>query len=670
MGNIWVFLLQTLSVSLVAAVILLIKRLFEDTLSPRWQYGIWGLLALRTLLPVSMQRSIVFPLPLWIESLKTWGESGLNSAYTQAYEGLSMGHVIPWISRWPVSVTDGLFVVYAIGVGITLAWYGVGYLRLRLLLRKGKSVDEALSDRIRKVAEAYDLSACPAIMVHGLSSAFVCGVLHPVMAVPSEGELDDKVILHELLHLRYRDGLQSIGWCILRALHWCNPFLQLVCYRIHCDMESLCDQRVLERLEGEERRQYGAILLNMANETYASMPGTTSISNGGKNISRRITAIVRFKKYPRGMALVSVCILIVLAGPLLWGSNYAYGVELYEPGPRWRLEQSMAMTRLNRCTTMAGALDTYAKGLILENGIYMASASSLSRQQELTAQMAKASREDGWAVYHLEAGEEFDHLDREGGYAIWNLEKEADESYSALLAFPIKYFPGTESETEYWELLKQSRIPLNVTLVVPVTVRFEDAWVVEESGERICTNQYYHICEDGELYPDGGGSPIPFLRTLQGEGKTGSVQMQQRVGYRVQNTTYLSDFGVSTEGFDVSPKVNAEFDEIYTWSLMEYVHDTEKEPQGPSNSFHCYLQYPEAEGDQWNSEMSMYNYNLHNNPWEGTLVSMDRTRIEARKSQSEESEYYELPRQVKFVLEWDGQPADEILMEVVSGGRD
>jgi hypothetical protein len=142
------------------------------------------------------------------------------------------------------------------------------------------------------------------------------------------------------------------------------------------------------------------------------------------------------------------------------------------------------------------------------------------------------------------------------------------------------------------------------------------------------------------------------------------------VGYRVQYTTYLSDFGVSTEGFDVSPKVDAEFDEIYTWSLLEYVHDTEKEPQGPSNSFHCYLQYPESEGDQWNTEMSMYNYNLHNNPWEGTLVTMDRTRIETRKSQSGEGEYYELPRQAKFVLEWDGQPADEILMEVVSGGRD
>jgi beta-lactamase regulating signal transducer with metallopeptidase domain len=87
--------------------------------------------------------------------------------------------------------------------------------------------------------------------------------------------------------------------------------------RIENDMESLCDSRVLERLEGEERRLYGGILLAMASEKYARVPGTTSISNGGRNISRRIEALVRFRKYPKGMGLVSVCIALVLAIPPL-----------------------------------------------------------------------------------------------------------------------------------------------------------------------------------------------------------------------------------------------------------------------------------------------------------------------------------------------------------------
>ena len=46
MYNIWGFLLQTMAVSIVAVIILLLKKIFEDKLSPRWQYLVWILLAI------------------------------------------------------------------------------------------------------------------------------------------------------------------------------------------------------------------------------------------------------------------------------------------------------------------------------------------------------------------------------------------------------------------------------------------------------------------------------------------------------------------------------------------------------------------------------------------------------------------------------------------------
>ena len=59
----------------------------------------------------------------------------------------------------------------------------------------------------------------------------------------------------------------------------------------------------------------------MADEVYARAPGTSSMANGGRNIRRRIEAIARFKKYPAGMALASVCVTVVLALPLLLGQR-------------------------------------------------------------------------------------------------------------------------------------------------------------------------------------------------------------------------------------------------------------------------------------------------------------------------------------------------------------
>ena len=128
------------------------------------------------------------------------------------------------------------------------------------------------------------------------------------------------MLLHEMLHLKYKDVVWGMVICWFRCIHWCNPFLWYCANRTQNDIESLCDQRVLERLECEDRREYGRILLSMTNEKYARAPGTPSAANGGKNIHRRIESIARFKRYPAGMALVSVCILIVLVASMIQGS--------------------------------------------------------------------------------------------------------------------------------------------------------------------------------------------------------------------------------------------------------------------------------------------------------------------------------------------------------------
>ena len=59
MVNIWEFLLQSISVSLVAGFLLIIKAVFKDKLSPRWQYGVWSILALRILLPVRASKFVL-----------------------------------------------------------------------------------------------------------------------------------------------------------------------------------------------------------------------------------------------------------------------------------------------------------------------------------------------------------------------------------------------------------------------------------------------------------------------------------------------------------------------------------------------------------------------------------------------------------------------------------
>lgn len=550
MTNMWEFLLQTLSVSVVALFLLLVKKIFEDKLSPRWQYGVWSLLAVRIFLPVRADRYVLLPMSVYVEAIKGVVERGMDSAFSNAYDTSTMAHILPVIKNMPCSITDWLFVIYVVGIVVAACYYLFSYMQFRNLLKKGETIGEATRQQILSVAEKYDLKVCQIVAIDGISSAFICGMRNPLLVIPRESKrqddiiskefdqdenmiseqvhLDDKVILHELLHLKHKDVWQNVFWCILRCLHWCNPFLQYVCNRIENDMESLCDQRVLERLEGEDRRDYGRILLNMANQRYARTPGTSSISNGGKNISRRIGAIVRFKKYPKGMAVVSVCIILVLMVPVLQGNAYEMSWSDYEPSTAGALEYSMAKAGLVKCETVFGALDTYAKGLLNENGVMIAVAAGEEAGNDFSKRMGKSQEGLGVPRYYLDPGEGMDEVATDRNYEIYNLTEKEDGSYEAYLAF---------------------RKTSHGMLLIPVTVTQKTGWKVIESGERI-------DWKGTEMYEGFPGTDI-----LTAEGETGTVTIKTvnvcTVDNEIEGENSLFPL-IDTTTFSLKPKLDAE----------------------------------------------------------------------------------------------------------------
>ena len=574
MTNLWAFLLQTLYVTGVGLLLLAIKTLLKDKLSPRWQYAVWSVLALRILLPAYTGKYyVLLPLPLWVETAKVMVEPHWASAYTNVYEATQVTSPIPWLTGAPVSLSDWLFLLYVVGVVVTLLWYLISWLRLCLLLRQGTPVPADVKEQIERIGKTYACKTCRAIELTGLPSPMVCGVFRPVLALPKGKALDDHVILHELLHLNYKDALQNVFWCFCRALHWCNPIVRLLLNRVGNDMESLCDQRVLERLRGEDRRNYGISLLAMANDKYPRAVGTTSLSNGGKNIAQRIEAIVRFKRYPRGMALASVCVVVVLAASCLVGM-----VDKEEPlydmmyfGPK--TDREVAVSHLNYCTTVAGALDTYAKGIINESSLCLAMATTGETQKEMEA-LARTGTYRGLPseieVYHA-----IDHdvpskesvryqlgyvyYDKMEAPSVRNLQKEKDGSYSALLVLYVTQV--LDPELHY---ITDDEGKIGGQLVFSLKVWKEGVrYVVQQLGDSV-------------LYTEGIAgtySPylVPALKTYAAEGNSGSVVVTCRSSHRVG--TYYTSSGIfgGTSQLREDPDPNAEFWE----EVPSYQYQTE-----------------------------------------------------------------------------------------------
>ena len=132
MTDIWTFLLQTLTASGAAVLLMAVKVMFRDKLSPRWQFSLWSVLALVLLIPAGWGgRYILLNWPQLVEIMKTLvtGEYGTLTRVIAP---------IPLLLTAPRTWADWLYLIYAAGAVVLPARYLVSYVRLRLALRAGR----------------------------------------------------------------------------------------------------------------------------------------------------------------------------------------------------------------------------------------------------------------------------------------------------------------------------------------------------------------------------------------------------------------------------------------------------------------------------------------------------------------------------------------------------
>lgn len=641
MRDIWSFLLQTLTASGVAALLLVLKAMFRDKLSPRWQFAAWGVLALILLIPAGWNgRYVLLNWPFYVELLR--------SALTGEYGALA--HVSAPVPlpphEMPRTAADWLFLLYLAGAVFLLARYLLSYVRLRLALRRGRAVEDG---RVKAAAEQYGLPVCPAVEVEGLPSAFICGVLRPVLALPAGEETDEKVLLHELLHLKYHDAAWGLVIGFFRCLHWCNPLLWYCADRAGNDLESLCDQRVLERLEGEDRRDYGRILLRMANEKYARAPGTSSMANGGKNIRRRIEAIARFKRYPAGMGLVSVCVLLVLAGPLVVGAR----AEVPGLGAV-NVPAQMARARTTPCTTCAGAFDTYAKSVMTGRFDYRAMCAPLSDMNTLAEDYRTSAAEGHWEWLDSELLD----LDLDPGYQIYNLHQVEETVYEGLLALTLNRAP----EGVKWS----GSVSKRWMAVQPLRTELEgDRWVVIPQGELTAM--------EGDVR-DGGNLGLPaweyeaqagdftLLMRWQTASQVDSYGEPNWFGYASFGTTPVPDGTFTTicdhimfAGYTGDPEDRDNYRSIGVSSMPMWEDGERPELQHPgagSNSSGS-----SSTGANWASRDLDYDWGKED-------------RIFLSGGGSSREGFIELPAAYAADLYLNGEKAAELTLRPVEGGLD
>ena len=139
-----------------------------------------------------------------------------------------------------------------------------------------------------------------------IDTAFVLGFFKPKIYIPSgmSPAARTQILAHERTHLEKGDHWIKVIAFLALALHWFNP-LVWVAYLMLCkDIEIACDERVVQFMELDERKQYASALLQCSTNRvyYAACP----VAFGEVSVKYRIKSALSYRKPAFWMSLMGV----------------------------------------------------------------------------------------------------------------------------------------------------------------------------------------------------------------------------------------------------------------------------------------------------------------------------------------------------------------------------
>ena len=316
---------MTITTTVTAVGILLIKTIFENKMSAKLHVIVWIILAIRMVIPILPESEFsifnFIPTPDTINvrtnqleqtkeeiNTKTEIEGQTPSQPTQAAdkETHKQFSVIEFLEQ-------NIILLWLIGAAVLFFYFACVYLIFSYQLSKA---DTYYDDEVFKTLDQYKIllgiRRKVSIVRYG-DSSMLKGFYRPTIIIPRGyfGEELKLAIIHELCHLKNNDILTNFFSTILLCLNWYNPIIWICHSVFRRDIELLCDQRVLQ--VSSEKKEYATLLLKTSINQKRLLPITTYMNSSKREIKRRIHFMADYKK-PSAVWTVVMIISIALLG--------------------------------------------------------------------------------------------------------------------------------------------------------------------------------------------------------------------------------------------------------------------------------------------------------------------------------------------------------------------
>lgn len=346
--------------------LMVLRRLFRNSVPRRVQYALWGLVLLRLLVPVSLPAA-GFSLLTAAESLTGSIEALYAGPVSQSSRGQDGQPVYgppdaPFLAVGPAtdnntysySGQDGLGAPvesqaeyrqqFSLSGLLRPVWYaGMALMACRML-----AGNLAFWQGLRKKRRYFPAEGCkrPVYLVEeGLPSPCLFGLFRPAIyltpAAVRTPESLRHVLAHEETHARHLDPLWSLLRSVCLVVYWFDPLVWWAALASRADCELACDEGALRRLGEEQRIPYGQTLLSLipvAKAPEDPLLSATTMTAGKRQLKDRIIRIAENRR-TAGTALFAAAALAALACAVTFTGAKTAVVPMTEAEVQWFNQQ-------------------------------------------------------------------------------------------------------------------------------------------------------------------------------------------------------------------------------------------------------------------------------------------------------------------------------------------
>lgn len=323
-----------LTVSAAALVLFLLRRVLKKRYPARAICFVWGLLAIRLLVPVQfalpdppvqvtprttyLTQTDFTPaqltragLPVIEQDGETTTRRWVTAEQAQALTPNDMPSLISF------NLGYVLVCIWGLGMAVFAGWQAFAYWKFAYLLRL--SATPAERDTLRRVFADQKQSLgirrdIPLVVTPAADCPMLAGFLRPALYLPDEALSEQEAMFifrHELTHYKRGDLWLKLLLTAAKAVHWFNPLVYLMARFAQEDIELACDDAVVRGMDSAQRRAYGETILRSAAAQVKKRALVSCFTGDKETLMRRFEGLFDKRAKKRGVALVVAAAVLV-----------------------------------------------------------------------------------------------------------------------------------------------------------------------------------------------------------------------------------------------------------------------------------------------------------------------------------------------------------------------